>query len=88
MRTAYWYQECKIVCPVYTGRAIPRHVKDNRASVENNRVLIKPGVIGPITQQLVSVVKLHRHNMEMCVIDSCSGLWRLYGQELVLTDCT
>ena len=41
----------KAVGPIYTDRAIPRHVKDPRSPVDNSMVL-KPGVTGQKPQQL------------------------------------
>ena len=51
----------KAVGPMYIVRVIPEHVKDPRAPVDKNRVLI-PSITGQIPQLLRIAVKLHRHH--------------------------
>ena len=56
---------CKAVGPVYFGRAIPRHVKDPRASVDKIRVLNRTSLT---PQQWRCTVSLHRHDFcSLCV---------------------
>ena len=51
---------CKAAGPIFTWRAIPGHVKEPRAPIDNSR-LLKSGVTGQIRELLSMAVKLHRH---------------------------